>query len=255
MFDYNGANAEYHGMTLRVEKRFSHGMTLLGSYTVSKLMDDYSGIPDWLGSAPARDRTRYDSRREWSVNEEEVPQRAVISYTYQLPIGKGRSFLNNSGIVDAVIGGWQVNGINTYSSGIPVQVTGGTPYHAFGAGTQRPNSTGISARKTGRAEDRLNQWFDTTQFTNPAPFTLGDVGRTLPDVRTDSIHNWDFSIFKVFKLWRERMSLESRAQFLNFLNHPLFAAPQRDFNSPDFGKVTRTANSARQVQLGLRLAF
>jgi hypothetical protein len=81
------------------------------------------------------------------------------------------------------------------------------------------------------------------------------VGRTLPDVRTDTIKNWDFSVFKVFKLWRERMSLESRAQFLNFLNHPLFAAPQRDFNSPDFGKVTRTANGARQVQLGLRLAF
>ena len=81
------------------------------------------------------------------------------------------------------------------------------------------------------------------------------MGRTLPDVRTDTIKNWDFSVFKVFKLWRERMSLESRAQFLNFLNHPLFAAPQRDFNSPDFGKVTRTANGARQVQLGLRLAF
>src|SRR5262249_18715860 len=100
MWDYNGANAEYHGLTARAEKRFSHGMTLLGSYTFSKLMDDYSGIPDWLGAAPVRDRTRYDNRREWAINEEEVQHRAVVSYTYQLPAGKGRRFLNSSGVTD-----------------------------------------------------------------------------------------------------------------------------------------------------------
>lgn len=148
-----------------------------------------------------------------------------------------------------------MNGINTFSSGIPVQVVGGTPYHSFGAGAQRPNSTGHSARKEGSAESRLNQWFDTKQFTNPDPFTLGNVGRTLPDVRTDTIKNRDFSVFKVFPVFRERCKLEYRTQFLNFLNTPLFAAPQRDFNSPDFRKVTRTSNSARQVQMSLRLAF
>ena len=193
IFDYNGANSQYHGMTVRAEKRFSHGLTMVGSYTHSKLMDDYSGIPDWLGSAPARDRTRYDNRREWAINEEEVPHRAVIAYTYELPVGKGRQFLNSSHALDWIVGGWQVNGINTFSSGIPVQVVGGTAYHSFGAGTQRPNSTGISARLEGTAQERLNRWFDTSQFTNPEPFTLGNLGRTLPDVRTDGVAN--MSIF------------------------------------------------------------
>ncbi|MBC7927754.1 MAG: TonB-dependent receptor [Bryobacteraceae bacterium] len=85
VFDRNGANSEYHGMTVRVDKRFSHGLTLLGSYTSSKLMDDFSGIPDWQGAAPARDRTRYDTHREWAINEEDVSHRAVLSYTYELP--------------------------------------------------------------------------------------------------------------------------------------------------------------------------
>jgi hypothetical protein len=90
MWGYNGASSEYNALQAKVEKRFSHGMTLLASYTWSKLMDDFSGIPTWLGSSPAGDRTRYDFRREWSINEEEVPHRFVGSYTYELPWGKGR---------------------------------------------------------------------------------------------------------------------------------------------------------------------
>ena len=148
-----------------------------------------------------------------------------------------------------------MNGINTFSSGIPVQVVGGTPYHTFGAGTQRPNSTGVSARKDGRAEDRLNQWFDTSQFTNPAPFTLGNVGRTLPDVRTDTIKNWDFSVRRQFPLPGERLRLDYQAIFKNFLNHPDFAHPQRDFTSADFGRVTATAVSPRLIQMQLAVRF
>ncbi|MCI0747550.1 MAG: hypothetical protein L0Y58_19265 [Verrucomicrobia subdivision 3 bacterium] len=62
-------------------------------------------------------------------------------------------------------------------------------------------------------------------------------------------------MFKLFPVWRERFHLEYRVQFLNFLNTPIFAAPERNFNSPDFGRVTRTSNAARQMQMSLRLAF
>jgi hypothetical protein len=254
-WDRNGANSEYHGLTARVEKRFSHGLTLLGSYTASKLMDDYSGIPGWQGAAPATDRTRYDTHREWSLSEEDVSQRLVISYTYELPFGRGKHWLNTGGPLNWFLGGWQVAGIHTFSTGIPIQVLGGTPYHSFGAGTQRPNSTGVSAAKSGRAQDRLNAWFDTSQFTNPAPFTLGNVGRVLPDVRTDGLNQWDFSITKEFPLIGERTRLEYQAFARNLTNTPDFAHPERNFSSPDFGRVTATAISARQVQMELRVRF
>lgn len=254
-FDRNGANSEYHGVTARVEKRFSHGLTLIGSYTTSKLMDDFSGIPGWQGAAPARDRTRYDARREWSLNEEDVSQRAVVSYTYELPLGKGKAFANGGGWTHWMLGGWQVSGIHTFSTGIPIQVLGGTPYHAFGAGAQRPNSTGISAAKSGRAQDRLNPWFDKAQFTNPDPFTLGNLGRVLPDVRTDGLNQWDFSMLKVFPVYRDRYAVEFRVFMRNLLNTPDFAHPERNFNSPDFGRVTATAIPSRQTQFELRMRF
>jgi len=255
IFDYNGANATYHGGHVRVEKRFSQGLTLLGNVTKSKTMDDYSGIPTWLGAAPARERTRFDFKREWAVNEEDFSHRVTIAALYELPVGKGRPFLNRGGVTNAVLGGWQLSSIVVYASGNPLQIVGGTPYHAFGAGSQRPNSTGKSARLETTPQSRVGRWFDTTQFTNPVPFTLGNVGRALSDVRSDSTRNWDFTLLKLFPLWRERVKLEYRAVFTNFLNTPRFASPERNFISPDFGRVTRTANGPREIQMGARLLF
>ncbi len=253
-YDRNGANSKYNGATVRVEKRFSQGLTLIGSFTGSKLMDDFSGIPTWLGSGPARDRTYYDTHREWAVNEEDVPRRLVITYNYELPFGAGKPWLTH-GVAKQIAGGWQLSSIHTFSAGIPIQVLNGTAYTAFSSGTQRPNSTGKSAELSGRAEDRLTRWFDTSQFTNPAPFTLGNVGRTLPDVRTDGITQWDFSVRRNFTIFKERVHLEYQAFFKNFLNHPDFAHPQRDFTSPDFGKITATATTPRLIQVQLALRF
>ena len=253
-YDRNGANSFYNGATVRVEKRFSQGLTLIGSFTGSKLLDNFSGIPTWLGSGPARDRTYYDTHREWAVNEEDVSRRLVVTYNYELPFGAGKPWLNH-GIAKQIAGAWQISSIHTFSGGVPIQVLGGTTYTAFSAGTQRPNSTGKSAGLSGRAEDRLRYWFDTAQFTNPAPFTLGNVGRTLPDVRTDGITQWDFSVRRTFPVWKERLHLDYQAFFKNFLNHPDFAHPQRDFTSPDFGRVTSTATSPRLIQMQLALRF
>ncbi len=83
---------------------------------------------------------------------------------------------------------------------------------------------------------------------------VGNAPRTLPDVRTDSIKNWDFSLFKSFKI-TERFNLQYRAELFNFLNTPTFTLPQRSFVSSDFGVVSATLNLPRQVQMGLRLTF
>lgn len=253
-YDRNGANSEYHGVTVKVEKRFSQGLTLIGSFTGSKLMDNFSGIPTWLGSGPARDRTYYDTRREWATNEEDVPRRLVISYTYELPFGAGKSWLTQ-GIGKHLAGGWQIASIHTFSAGIPIQVTGGTTYHSFGAGAQRPNSTGISAGLSGSAQDKLRKWFDTAQFTNPSPFTLGNLGRVLSDIRTDGLTQWDFSVRRRFPIYGDRFHLDYQAFFKNFFNHPDFAHPQREFTSQDFGRVTATAMGSRLIQMQLALRF
>ncbi len=259
MWSFNGGSANYHSFQAKAEKRFSHGVSLLVSYVNSKLIDDYSGIPNWLGSAPQGDRTRYNYKIEKAINEEEVPQRFVAAYTYELPFGKGHALLNRGGIADWILGGWQTNGILTLAAGNPIQVTTSNNYMSFGAGAQRPNSAGRSAAKDGPVESRLGgvsggPWFDTTAFRQPASFTIGNAPRTLPDVRTDTVKNWDFSLFKSFKI-TERFNLQYRAELFNFLNTPTFSLPQRSFVSSDFGVVSATLNLPRQVQMGLRLTF
>jgi hypothetical protein len=261
MWGFNGASSEYNALQAKVEKRFSHGMTLLASYTWSKLMDDFSGIPTWLGSSPAGDRTRYDFRREWSLNEEEVPHRFIGSYTYELPWGRGRKWMNQGGWQDWILGGWQLNGIVTLSGGTVMDLTTSNVYHSFGAQAQRPDSVGRSARREGPAQDRLGgvsgvTWFDTTAFRQPAPFTIGNVGRTVPDVRLDGLESWDFSIFKSFR-FKERFQVQYRAEMFNFTNTPTFSTPERSAVSNQFGVVTRVRDStaARQIQMALRMTF
>lgn len=259
MWSFNGADSEYHGLQTKVEKRYSHGSTFLASYVWSKLMDNFSGIPTWLGSSPTGDRTRYDWRGEWAVNEEEVPHRFVFAYTYELPFGMGQRWGNKGGVLNAILGGWQVAGIVTLSAGTPSNVTTSNQYHAFGAGEQRPNSVGRSPYLPGSPQENNLYAWDRTAFSQPTPFTIGNVGRSLPDTRTDGLQSWDLSLHKSFNL-SERIKLQYRAEMFSFTNTPTFAHPStanRNFTSRDFGLITgmHDANRARQIQMALRLTF
>lgn len=264
MWDSNGASAKYNSVRFKAEKRLSQGLTVLASYVIAKSMDDGSGIPSFLGSpipgGTQGPRTIYDLRREWSLSALDVSQRFVTAYTYELPFGHGRKWLNSKGPLDWFLGGWQVNGIVTISTGMPVSIYTSNNYMGFGAGPQRPNSTGISAALSGPAVSRLGPpagggtWFNTAAFSQPTPFTIGNLARTLPDVRSDGVHNWDSSFFKTFK-FKERFALTYRAEMFNFANTPTFQQPVASLTATNFGSVTATANTARQMQMALRLSF
>jgi len=164
----------YHSMQMRVERRFSQGFTFLASYTVSKMIDDGSpGILAFTGSVPSFQD--YNNRHlERAVSSQEVPQRFVLSGVYELPIGPGKRFLTRGGAVGKVAGGWQLNGISTIQSGIPLALTAATnpTLGQVGAGALRPDNNGKSAKLTGPTVDRLNRYFDTSVFSQPGPFRL-----------------------------------------------------------------------------------
>src|SRR5690606_4208393 len=112
-------------------------------------------------------------------------QRLVFSWVYALPWGRGRSWGSHwSGAVDAVLGGWQINGIATLERGLPLALSAPNTSQAFNKGL-RPNSSGTSSRRDGAVDARLNQYFATSAFSQPAPFALGNTARTLPGVRAD----------------------------------------------------------------------
>jgi len=241
-------NSNFHALEMKLERRFAGGTSAMVSYTWSKLISD-GGDDVWVSAGY---RNYYCRTCDRSVSIYNQPHRLVGNFTYELPFGKGKKFGSNwNKPMDLLLGQWQVNGIATIGSGLPLQFTviQNTSY-SFGGG-QRPNSTGVAANIDNRSIDR---WFDTAQFTNPAPYTFGNLGRVHPTLRGDRLENLDCSIFKNFR-FTERLNLQFRGEAFNSMNHPLFGAPNTQVGSLTFGQITSQANAPRQIQFGLKLLF
>jgi hypothetical protein len=239
---------------LKVEKRLSHGLRTLVSFTGQKSIDDFSILSN-VGNSTGGIQNIYNGRAERSVSSNDRSRRLVISGTYELPLGRGKALGKswNRG-VDALIGGWQVNGIYTYQTGFPISVTAPNTCTNCGVNTLRPNNNGQSAKLSGPVSQRLTKYFNTSVFSQPAAFTLGNAPRTLPDVRAPSSENIDFSLFKRFKPI-ERLTVEFRAEAFNILNQVVFGMPNTTLNSNQFGVISSQANSPRVLQFGLKLLF
>lgn len=238
-------NSIYHALALKVEKRFSGGLSMLMAYTKSKQLDDFStgsvrpganssiGIQDWGNLRAERSRTAND-----------IPQRMVLTLLWELPFGKEGSSLKKN-----LLGGWQINSINTIESGAPLSLSASVT----GPGN-RPNVVdGVDAKLD---KPTLERWFNTDAFSQPAPYTFGNASRTLPNVSTDGVFNMDLSLLKNISI-SEKTRLQFRAEAFNLTNSPTFAAPGSALNSATFGRITATAFNPkpREIQLGLVLRF
>lgn len=156
-------------------------------------------------------------------------------------------------MLDAALGQWQINGILTLSSGMPMgfAVPQNTSF-SYG-GNQRPDVTGVNAELSS-SERTLQRWFDTRQFSQAKEFTFGTIGRIHPNIRADGFEHLDFSIFKMFRI-RERARIELRGEAFNVMNHPLFGQPGTTVNTPLFGVVNGQENPPRQIQLGIKIIY
>jgi hypothetical protein len=189
-----------------------------------------------------------------SVSANDISQLLVISYVYELPFGKARRFGNSwNRPVNAVLGGWQMNGIGTFETGLPLALTTQNSSDS-GSGVLRPNNNGHSAKLSGSVISRLNEYFNTSVFSQPAPFTFGSTGRTLPDMRAPGEKNFDLSLFKNFRPI-ERMTIQFRAEAFNAFNRVQFGAPNTTLSSAQFGVISTQANSPRTIQFALKVLF
>jgi hypothetical protein len=196
----------------------------------------------------------------------DVPHRLVLSYSIDLPFGKGSRFLRGLGPANLLVSGWQFSGLYTAQSGTPIAV--GTPTNLTGAfndvtdvygsysSNSRPNNNGQSARLTGSATGRLNQWFHTSVFSQPEPYTFGTAPRTLPDARWHGTNNLDFGLFKNNRFGGDgRYNLQLRGEFFNAMNHVRFGVAGMFLGNSTFGVVSSQANQPRTVQLALKFLF
>jgi hypothetical protein len=245
------ANSTFHSFTLRGEKRFSDGLTALISFTAGKLIDDASQTVTFLGEAGTK-QDFYNRAAERSISAQDVSRRLVISADYQLPIGRGKALLSSPPkAVDFILGGWQLNGILTFQTGVPLKISNGGNFTNLGSPGQRPNNNGQS----GKLENpTMERYFNTSVFSQAGNFTFGNTSRTSPDLRTPSQNNLDASIFKRFHA-TERATFEFRAEAFNATNHPTWNVPGTDVsNVGSFGVITAKSGS-RVMQLALKLLF
>ena len=262
-------HSNYNSFQLEFTKRFSSSLFAV-AYTVSKGLSDTESRSDWLeGGAQGSSMGFMDPnnrRLDRSLQVADTPQRLVASYTVELPFGSGKRLLNKTGPVGHVVSGWQLNGIYTAQRGTPVAVsaisnlTGSynavTDVYGSYSSNSRPNNNGTSAKLDGSAVSRLNEWFNTSVFSQPAPFTYGTAPRTLPDVRLDGIDNLDFGVYKNNRFGRDgRFNLQFRSEFFNLANHPQFGVPGLALGASNFGVVSSQRNNPRQIQLALKFLF
>ena len=256
LFPAGAAGAStYHSFQLRVERRFSKGLSLVGAYTNSKLISDTDGLKSgsWIpGEVSVGAQNPNNRRLERSVAPQDVSQRLVMNYIYELPFGKGKPFLSDSRLASALAGGWTITGISTLQKGRPIDLSAPNNTNSMGGGS-RPNNNGQSANLPG-SERSLNRWFNTSVFSQPEPFTFGNTGRLLPDVREPGITNFDFSVHRSFPI-RESVSLQFRAEMFNMFNTPQFGRPNGGFGNVQFGTINSQANSPREIQFGMKLIY
>lgn len=240
-------SSTYHSFQLKVNKRLSRGFSILGSYTNGKILTDTAPfLTSFLDPAPGFQDV-YNRRLDRALATQDISQRLAISYVWEIPFARGAA----PRAVKLALGGWQLNGITTFQSGQPLVIGNAVPTNS---GATRPHNLGRSAAKSGPVHERLTAYFDTTAFAAPGPFEFGTTGRTLPDVRTDGVRNFDLSLFKNFAV-TEKSTLQLRAEFFNVFNTVRFDGPNGTFGNPGFGSINAQENLPRNVQLALRFSF
>jgi outer membrane receptor protein involved in Fe transport len=249
-FANHGNSSIYHSLLVTVQRRYSNGLSVMVSYTNSKLIDETTSSG---GSQSGADNYRigaYNRRLDRGIDTGDVSQRMVISNVYELPF-----FKKNKGWDRRILGGWQLNSITTLQTGDPVEVSGANNFTSI-------NWPDLLSNPTLKGSDRNPyRWFNTDSFRNPADWTIGNTSRSLPDTRNPGMFTMNLSLFKVFKT-SEKVRTEIRGEAFNAVNHVNLGSPNASF-SPNrqgvstnalFGRIT-AARPARRLQFGVRLSW
>ncbi len=254
-----GANGNYNSLRTQWTTRIGSNLNALVGYTYSKALDDSSNIRGTVGSDFSPQNALCPNTCEYAPSDFNIPQRFVASVLYILPFGKGQALLNHGGVVNQIVGGWQLSTITTLQSGGVVNTSswdsGGTN---FVSNATRLNCVpGVNPVLPGNNQ---NGWYNPAAFANPVAGTFGTCGRNT--LRGPWLGNQDVSIVKYFRI-AERKSIEFRTEMFNAPNHVhLSEGGQLSWGngssptpSSTFGRVLGTSGAMRQIQFALKFNF
>jgi hypothetical protein len=255
----------FHSLQISLNKRFSHGLSVISNYTFSKTITN--GISAFTRDQDAGPLDYYNLALQKAISPSDQTHVVKAGIVYQLPVGHGKTFAGSANkLVDSIIGGWQISYIGNYFSGTPLSFsasgisgwnggnraninnpTGASLYAGFD-----PSKFDYSLVST-PGQTQLD-YFKTALITNPAPFTLGNSAPFISQIRGFATYNEDGGLQKNIAI-HERFKVQFRAEAFNMFNRHRFNNPNTNPTSPLFGQITGVGGSPRQAQLGVRLDF
>ncbi len=253
----NEANSSYNALQVKLQRQFSRGPTILVSYTWAKVLSDsdYAG-PTGAGLVVGG-QNAFNPRSERGLSTLQPPHIVSIAYVWQLPFGKGQPYLGTRSVASVLLGGWQVTGIHSYHSGEPFIVNSPNNLPIFNA-ILRPNIVpGVPLKGyQGSFNPAKSVYLNPAAFSIPAPFTFGNVRRTLDGIRSFAYYDEDLGLGRNIPL-SERINLFLGLNTFNTFNRVIFGSPDTGNlgTNPNFGHIGSQANSPRLLQLQGRITF
>ena len=256
---YPGGDSNYNSLQTKLQKRLTHHFTALATFTWAKLMTNDGNPPlGFVGTHYGSPQDVKNLSLEHSVSPQDVKYQFTGQASYDLPIGQGRA-LNLNGVANQAFGGWTLNGIAYFSTGVPIATpSAGAPNSYF---NQRPNMT---CDPNKGAPHTIDQWFTPDCFEIPSSTLVpGNAPAYLDHVRTMGAKDVDLSLYKSFTMGGER-ALRLEVSSYNIANHPQFGMPYvtsiyavqtQPGEAAAFGQISNTINSPRQFQFGARFTF
>jgi hypothetical protein len=238
----NRGNSDYDALQIKVERRFADGLSFTGSYSLAKNTSDSVApsetdlLQPFVPPGYLEGRASADRRHMVWINA-----------VYELPFGRNRKFLSDlNPIADAFLGGWQLSGINSFLSGVPLSIT--VPGATLGNGwNTRANVSG----DPNVSNPTRDQWFNTAAFSAPPEFQYGNS--PIGVIEGPASHILDLGLMKSFSLGGSRY-IQIRAEAYNALNKVNLGNPGTTLGTSSFGRIT-SANAARTMQFGAKLVF
>ena len=253
--------SDFNALDVKVQKRFARGITVLTAYSWTSNWDNMWGASSTLNPGNNGPQDIYNLSSEYSRAINNIPNRFTLATTYELPFGRGKTFLGGANKwVDMLVGGWRFNDIMIMQNGAPLPITqSSNPNSAYGNSTTRPTIVpGVNPCYSGSPQGRLNAFFNASAYTATAGTAKGGAAYGNA-ARTSNCYgpgyiNSDLSLNKNFRV-TEGINAEFRAEALNAFNTPQFNGPTLAVDSSTAGKITGTLGFPRLVQLGGRIYF
>ena len=253
-------NSNYNSLQVYANKRLSHGLAFNFNYTLAKAFDDTAS--NVIAAQSFGTGTAYNWGNMKAVSQ--LPRHTLnLLTTYELPFGAGRPFANSGGVVSRIVGNWQVSGIVTYRSGMPIGTIGaacnlpnaGSCFASYANGFNgdvRINGNWGDGNLTGA---NTTAFLDKAAFVSPASFTYGNTPRTsVYGIENPGTRNLDVNVRRDFAI-REQVKLTMQLDAFNVFNLVNFSAPSTNITSANFGKITGQSNTPRVFQISARIRF